>query len=687
MFYWVPYTFVRIVCFLIAGILLGIYQPDSIPERLALLLFVGCVVLFFILAIWKRKINPGVIGLIAIFLAGYLNTLYHTDSRKQNHILHAPSVEKYVAVISGYGEEKEKSWKVEADVQQVFDGAEWKPASGKVMWYFSKKDFHQPYSYGDELMIHGAPPELSVPANPGEFDYKKFLSYRKIYHQQFLRREDVRFVSVNPPSRVMAYSIAARNWAEKVFTKHIEGRQERGVILALVLGVSDELDNDLMQAYAASGAIHVLAVSGLHIAIIYIILVAILKPLNRWKHGKWMLACISIVFLWGYAFITGLSPSVLRAVAMFTVMALSRPFNYGTNIYNTLAVAAFGLLMWEPFMIMSVGFQLSFLAVIGIVYIHPKLIVLWKPKNWVLQKTWDVTCVSIAAQLATFSLGLLYFHQFPVYFLVSNLLVIPGTSVALVAGMVLLAISPIAWLADWLGSAIELLLWVINYFVFAVERLPFSLVNDVYITTFQNWLIIGMVVSALALWQFRKFSFAVLVAGCTVLYGGTQWHHYADAVDQEKFVVYRVAGHHAMEWLDRGSSYFFTDSVLLNNHDRIRFHIRPNRLIGGIHNIRINNNSFTTNLQGCRLFTWKSYTFLHITSPEFLLPSALEVDYIVVSHNSIRNMQQLAQVRFKKLVIDSSNSWYTANRIVNESGNADVRIHSVLHHGAFETKL
>src|SRR5690349_7051243 len=185
MLHWIPYAFVRIVVFFIAGILIGIYLPDILPETLTTVLFVALVLGYIILAILQRKrkfFNPGFVGLAAIFLAGYLNLLLQTDSRSSQHIIHLEQpVEYYQAVVVNHPDEKDKSWKTEATVLRVKADGQWKSAQGKVILYVSKNDFPSSFHYGDILLVKGAPSLVQGPANPGEFDYQRFLSYRKIY--------------------------------------------------------------------------------------------------------------------------------------------------------------------------------------------------------------------------------------------------------------------------------------------------------------------------------------------------------------------------------------------------------------------------------------------------------------------------------------------------------------------------
>jgi len=694
MFSWTPYSFVRIILFFIGGILVGIYAPGIVSENFTLLFFLILVLGFTIIAFLRsgnatRSFNPGWMGLIALVLAGYIRVFYSTDSQQQNHILHnIDSILYYKAVIIKQAQEKESSWKIEARVVAVKHKDGWQEKSGKVLLYLSKQAYKIPYRYGDVLLIEGSPKVLEAPANPGEFDYKRFLSFRKTYHQHFLRKDDAQRIDHLPPNPMIDYSIRARVWADSALKRNVHGMREQAIASALVLGVTDGLDNDLLNAYSATGSMHVLAVSGLHVGIIYGLILLVLKPLNRNTRGKWILAVISILALWSYAFITGLSPSVLRAVTMFSFIALARPWGQRANIYNTLAASAFCLLLFEPYLIMSVGFQLSYLAVIGIVYLQPILYRLWEPEHLFWDKVWQITCVCIAAQVATFSLGLLYFHQFPVYFLFSNLFVIPGSFAVLVLGIVLILISFIQPLAFAIGFLLEWTIRALNFGVFSVEGFPYSLIDNIYITTFQCWLILAIFISGILLFEYRKFSFALLTFSGVITFSIIQWNHFYHEVDDQKLVVYKVAGHSAFDIVDQGKVYFFTDSILARDREKLRFHIRPNRLQSGIGVIDSGDDQpFVRELKGCRLVQWNEVSILQLEVREFTLPDTLTVDFVLIGRNCIRNITALSNVKFGKLVLDSSNSFYFADRIVKEAQKSSIEVYSVLHTGAFITKL
>lgn len=693
MFSWIPYALVRVALVFAAGIVFGLYFPELLPIRATNILFAFLAVGFTSLAYLKWKgnlshVNVGFIGVAALFLAGYINVYYSTDYHYADHFIHdQETITRYTALITKQAQEKENSWKVEAEIYAVQHDTGWVSRSGKVLLYFSKKKYDKPFHYGDVLMIQGRPEELKEPSNPGEFDYKKFLTYRKTYHQHFLREGDAIKIGYKPSSAGVACSIRAREWADRALKENIEGKQEQATASALVLGVTDGLDNDLIGAYAATGSLHVLSVSGLHVGIIYWLILLIFKPLNKTTKGKWILAIFGVIVLWGYAFITGVSPSVLRAVTMFSFVALARPWGQKTNIYNTLAASAFCLLLYEPYLIMSVGFQLSYLAVVGIVYLQPKLSRVWEPKTWLWDQIWQITCVSIAAQAATVALGLLYFHQFPVYFLFSNLFVIPISFVVLVLGIIVVFVSFITPIATALGFLLQWTIWFLNYGVFKMETLPGSLVDNVFITTFQCWLVMGSIFCIVLLVELRKTSYLTAATVFLVTFSIFQWIHFNGNTRQKKFIVYNVTGHSAWDVMHNGQVYFFSDSILANDRDKLRFHIRPNRLRNGVGEIYDGQKqSFVKSLVGCQLIVWNGLRILQLEEKNFSVPENLQVDYVLLGRNAIYDTKSLGALKFQKLILDSSNSFYFAERLLKDAQAEGIPIHSVQHHGAFIAK-
>ncbi len=678
---------VRVAFFFTAGVLAAIYFPDLLNLNIALVVSVILIFIYFPFRFFLqgRALNliSGLVGLVSVAFLGYAHLLLKTESRKANHLLTIQTpIEAYIAMVRSAPESKAKSWKIELEVRAI-KTSHWQPTAGKVLLYVSKKVGPITWKYGDQLLIKGAPQLLKPPANPGEFDFKRFLSFKNIYHQQYVLPDQVKWVAPAERKGFIYYSHEARNWASKKLNQFIEGEQEQAVAAALVLGVTDGIDTDLINAYSASGALHVLSVSGLHVGIIYLIILFLMKPLQRYSWSRWAVAVVSLICLWGFAFVTGLSPSVLRAVVMFSFVAVARPFGKRTNIYNTLAASAFVLLLYNPYLIMSVGFQLSYLAVLGIVYLQRPIYNLWEVENRVADWVWQITCVSIAAQIATFSLGLLYFHQFPVYFLVSNLFVIPLSTGVLVMGVLLLAISFISPLAVWVGKLLTWLIYFLNEAVFITEKLPFSLISDIHITTLQCWLLMGVLISFILLFEFRSMNWMYAACLFALLFSGMQWQHFDESINRSQFVVYSISGHQALEFTESGKSYFFADSSLATDEERIRFHIRPGRLRHGVAQVS-REFPFQKKINGLDVFQWRGKSVAVVSHKNWELPRNLKVDYLIVSQNSFPIFNKKGKdYEIGQLIIDGSNSRSYSNKLSKFVRAKNIPVHSVLERGAF----
>jgi competence protein ComEC len=689
MFGWVPLAMVRIALFFTAGILFAIYFPGYINLQVSSVISV--IGLFGYLScshFFKGKnlgFVSGLIGLITIFFLGYSHLLLKTDARKKEHIIKlSDPIKSYVATVRSSPESKSKSWKVEVEVTSAKNTV-WHPTFGKVLLYVSKKSGNVNWRYGDKLLIQESPQLVRPPANPGEFDFKRFLGFKNIYYQQFILPNQVRWIAATERKGFIYYSHLARAWAMRKMNMYIVGEQEQAIAAALVLGVTEGIDTDLLNAYAASGAMHVLAVSGLHVGIIYAILLLLVRPLKHYSWSRWWVAFICIFCLWSFAFVTGLSPSVLRAVVMFSFIAVARPFGMRTNIYNTLAASAFVLLLYNPYLIMSVGFQLSYLAVLGIVYLQQPIYRLWEIENKIGDWVWQITCVSIAAQLATFSLGLLYFHQFPLYFLISNLFVIPLSTGVLVVGIVLLLVSSINPFALLIGKILTWIVYLLNWTVVATEQLPFSLINNIHLTTFQCWLLMGVIISLILIVEFRSLKWLYMAFLFLTYFTCIQWYHFLNVVNQKEFTVYSISGHRAYEFIDEGQSYFIADSLLLNDQERIRFHIQPNRLRHGVATIKtLEKPPFMRLNHDMQVFEWEEKTIAIVANRRTILPSNLQLDYLVISKNAFPLEDQwLKGNRIGQLIADGSNSRSYINKLSKFAAKANIPLHIVLDQNAF----
>jgi len=682
---WVPYAMVRITLCLVIGILLAIYQPQLLSIKAAMVLLLGLcgVALLFYLLSRNKKHYRTVFGFTSVFalvVFGFIHLYQNTSSNQADNLIHMEGITAYECIVRSAPESKTNSWKFYAEVVQIKTDT-WKPATGKVVLYVSKKTIEKiPWLYGDHLLVEGEPQKLKPPANPNEFDFRRFLTFKNIYHQQFLKANQIQFVA--PPARrgFIYYSHRVRDWASTIITSTIKGEQNQAVAMALILGVTEGIDNELLSAYAASGAMHVLAVSGMHVGIIYVIILYLFKPIKKYRWSPWLVAGLSIFLLWSFAFVTGLSPSVLRAVTMFSFVALAKPLGWRTNIYNTLATSAFILLLYDPYLIMSVGFQLSYLAVLGIVYLQKPLYNLWLIENRVGNWVWEITCISIAAQVATFALGMLYFHQFPVYFLVSNLFVIPLSTAVLIGGILLLAVSWLPPVADLIGWLLQVLIELLNGTVIITEKLPLSIISGIHLTTFQCWLIMGILFSLIMMLEYRKKKLVWLTTALCAVLVVSQLQHLDRNLNTQQFVVYSVSNHTAIEWISNGKSYYHADSALLVDTERTRFHILPNRLQHGVKET-LYEIPFEKNYSGYQFYNWHNHTIALMDKRTQLLPP-VPVDYLVISHQAL-SLRDTSKVTASKIILDGTNSSLYIARWKLAQQNKPWQVHAVSSDGAF----
>ncbi|MEM9417336.1 MAG: ComEC/Rec2 family competence protein, partial [Bacteroidota bacterium] len=440
---WSRFPFARITLALTGGILVA-YSCEGwgclVGIILAGLLFIYVLAIILVSPAQYHACSAliGLLGLGGVFLMGYLRFEASEVRRAPDHLMQLnASVVAYEAIVLEDASEKLNRCSVVVAVRRVRVQDTWKQVQGKVRLSFPQDTAPQA-RYGDVLLVRGAPSVVPSASNPHEFDYAAFLGLSQVYHQHFLAKNEMAVIGHHAPNLIQAWSFKVLRYCQSLFSQHIHGPAARAVVQALVLGQKDALTPAVRSAYAGTGTMHVLAVSGLHVGILYWLVSLLLGLLRPLPYMRWLSPVLSVGVLWFYAFVTGLSPSVLRATLMFTLVLLAPVLARQSNIYNTLAASAFLLLFWNPRWLFSVSFQLSYLAVLGIVYLQPKIYGSFSIHHPFLNRLWLWASISIAAQITTFPISVYYFHQFPTYFIVANWVVVPAALLILCFGLLVL---------------------------------------------------------------------------------------------------------------------------------------------------------------------------------------------------------------------------------------------------------
>ena len=612
---WAAFPFVRLTPALILGIVaylyLGAGWPELWPWATALALVSGGLIAWATRRYAKATTDlTGLLALLTVAVLGATLTQRKIESRRADHLgRFGDRVQAYRAVVNDYTVARPKTYATTLLVRAVRVGGRWRAATGSIRISLPRVAGIGAPQYGQVWLVRGHPDLSKSPLNPGEFDYRRYLEYRQVYHQQYIHPDQYRIVGLAPPSALVAVSMRAATVLDGVFRHYIKEKREYAIASALVLGIKDDVDVSTKQAYLATGTTHIMAVSGLQVGLLFAALNWALRGLfGRVRGFRLWSAGVGLAVIWTYAFLTGLSASVLRATVMFSFVIVGRAMQRQDTIFNTLGVAAFCLLVYNPFLVADVGFQLSFLAVLSIVYLQPRISKWvdlkyyfngrrrpWQPKpvqwawrgtGWATQGIWEATALSLAAQVATFPLGLFYFHQFPFSFLFSNLVAVPISSGSVYVGLGLLALKGLLallglvlpklanhWL-DYLPQAVawvfEKMVWAFNEYIFWIARvMPGAVVREVHLSALQTLLIFAMLGALLAWASTRRLAWLRWTAAAALAYAGSRVAEARAVAPDNEFVVYSIPRRSALGFWQGAAAVFVTpDSIPLNETER-----------------------------------------------------------------------------------------------------------------------
>jgi competence protein ComEC len=492
-----PAPFFRLLLPLIAGILLEDFFPVPVRFQIpvfcfSIVLFISCNIIPFSKFFGLEWIS-GIAIQFAFFSFGRILIHLHRDIQIEHsacYIKNQPS--NLLLRLLSDPLPKQNSLKCVALVSWLIKDQTCFRENEKVLVYFSKKLDPRQLSEGSFIMIRKnlQPIENSIAS---DFDYKKYCRLRHIYAQVFLHENEFSLVLREKENSISSMLEALRKKILIIIKKQIPAKSANSLLEALMVGFTDDLDPGLLKSYADSGVIHIIAISGLHLALICHILQLALKKTGQKKTGRWVKLFAIVSILWGYSLLSGASPSVIRSAMMFSLVLFGRNIFREAVLYNTLASSAFLLLCFDPNWIWDTGFQLSYAAVLSLRLFSKPVRNLIPFQNKILGAAWDAGSVSIAAQILTTPISIYYFHRFPSYFLIANLLAVPLSS-GILAGGILLSlcswIQPAGKLFGWLlGGGIQFL----NEFIRHISQLPGAVISPLYLSLPQLILSYGII--------------------------------------------------------------------------------------------------------------------------------------------------------------------------------------------------
>ena len=472
---------IKLTFFLVLGILIGSHFEFNVLISTSIAVgFLIFIALLFFLGKNRNSISFGLLVLLTTTSLGLLSVSLWQPKNWSDHYSHyfLNTGNSFQLKIREVLKSNNYSDRYVAEIR-VLNGQR---ASGEIIFTVPIDTTKTAFQVDYELLTYGVLNEIRPPLNPHQFDYRKYLEDLGIYHELKIDNDGYYLSKVHTSS---IYGIAA--FAQNKISSKLQqanfGKDELGVIQALLLGQRNSISTETYDNYKDAGAVHILAVSGLHIGILLLLLQFLFRPLESLPKGKTIKLVAIVLLLWCFAFLAGLSASVVRAVTMFSFVAYALYLNRPSNSFNILALSMFFiLLLFNPMLLFQVGFQMSYAAVFSIVWIYPMLQRFWFPKNTIIRKVWQLLSVSMAAQLGVLPISLFYFHQFPGLFFISNLLIVPFLGALLGIGILVIILALgnslpdflVLWYNRMIGLMNSVIQWVAEQEAFIFKNISFD---------------------------------------------------------------------------------------------------------------------------------------------------------------------------------------------------------------------
>lgn len=559
---------------------------------------------------------------------------------------------------------RQKSVKIPVEVLHVNHKQDVK---AKILLYLKPSADAAKLHYGDLLFVHAKLSRIPPPYNPDAFDNQRYMQRRGIYYTGFVNENAWERIGNKPENRVKFMAQKTRNRLTNIYISAGMSGEELDILKAILLGDDDTLDPELKASYSSAGVSHILCVSGMHVGVIFMIINFLLKPLDLFRRSRFLKTVLVMLVIWLYAHITGLAPSVTRSATMFTFVAIGQLLRRNTNVFHSLFASLFILLIVNPLLLFEVGFQLSYLAVAGIVLFQPKLSALYTCRCRIGNYFWELITVSAAAQIGTFPISIYYFAKFPNYFLLSNLSVITLSFVVIITGISLLPLSLIPVIAQHASWILTKEISIMNCIIRFIEQLPHSVTENIdyhFIQAILLYAVIGCV--CLLLYRRSRKTFWTT---CTLftLFCVSFAVRKVQLAGETGFIAYHVRKISAMGFQCQGSMVLFSDSIRNDKSDLYRYNISN---YARKHHLRvvvvpIDTSDFDAPFLCKRgnfiRFNGKNYFILNKKQKNMVRNKndGLSVDCLLLRQNpKIAPDEIMLKLPFREVVADGSNSAY-----------------------------
>ena len=671
---WPDLLFVRLLLPYLAGLIIGNIYFNI---WLAVILFSFAFVSYAWLHRKNRPINSVFIS-IAPATVGFLSSNFTNSQQQKGHYLHnAWQAQQWIIEVSSPPKVRPDLISFEANMINIIGDSSY-TVTGKLMVYLAiPNGYPSPeIHYGDKLTIPNSLSDIKPPANPYEFDYKNYLSHKGITQQAYLYPRQWKKLWTKKHFDIMAYALQLRQQCTQIIYSQIPDSSYAALVNSMLLGDRSQLTDDTTKAFSITGAMHVLAISGLHVGILYGLLQWLLLKVSLLKRRKGVYVLLVIILLWAYALLTGLSPSVLRATVMASFLIIGdKLMPNKAHPLNSLAASALFLLLIDPRLIHHIGFWLSYSAVVGILLMYKPIYKAIYLPNRVLKWFWQLTSVSVAAQLSTLPITMYVFHQLPVYSMLTNFIVIPATTMILGLGISLLIVN---WVPYVSFVAAKLLYWLLGATVYLVEHialLPGASIRGIYLNAFELTLWVALIASVTWWVNTAKAQATKIVLLVVFSLLAIDTYYDAQQNQQQKLTIYSMHGGTAIDLFNGRTSYSYMDSTTIIDTVGIERKIMPNRWASGISEL---DSLKMIQASGCKYFYWQGLRMAVLGKGHRrnIPQHPLQVDLLLLTDNSTVEMEYLEQCFIADMVVlDRSNSPKRINKWIGQCEMLGIKYH------------
>jgi len=687
---WKQAPLLRVVVSMMKGILLQYYLDFSFASIILFSLTTIFLFFFFyklplLLRYRFRKFQSAFLVFMIISFGMLLTR--HQDLRNSNYFFlhHYQQGDELMLRIEAPLNEKQHSYTTSASVQSVIKNNFSFSVKGKLNLIFKKNRTAKRLLYGDLIVVNKEVQSIKNFGNPGEFNNKRYNAFQQTYHQLYLTGNDFIDCKKNTGNELFKNIYALKEKTLNTLRSNLNNQHRSlGIAEALLIGYKNDLDKEMVQAYSNTGVVHIIAISGLHLGLIYMVLFWLMERMPIVKRNRLIKAIILLGCLWIFSLMTGASASVLRSAVMFTCIIFGNMLNRKSSVYNSLAASAFLLLCYNPYFLWDVGFQLSYFAIIGIIWLQKPIQYLISLNQYLPRKVWEMTSITIAAQIITFPICLFYFHQFPTYFLLSNLVAVPLSTIILFEEIALLCISGFQTFALLIGKLVEASIVLMNKWILIISEFPGAVIDFIYAdvqTTLLLYAIVILIVFFLLLKNkvYLKWSLLLLT-----MFSSFQSMAKYKWLQQRILVVYNIPKSQEIDVMIGKKYLFQTDSNLLTNKSALNFYVLPTRKYFRVQpdkssSISNDNNNVILSFYGKRMAI--------INSP-FNGDTPLHVDFLLLTGNPKFNIIDItAKIKCQKIIFDNTNSLWKISKWKKECDLLHLHCFSINEDGAFVLEL